>query len=69
MINNDTLLMEVGADGTAGISFHATGVAEHGSLMEMEETEDGEKQTFTKGDFEKALRKVSQRTEKPKPFP
>jgi len=24
----DTLLMETGADGTAGVSFHATGIAE-----------------------------------------
>lgn len=35
MTNRDTLFMEINADGTAGISFHAT--AEHGSFVEMEE--------------------------------
>lgn len=59
MTNKDTLLMEANVDGTAGISFHATGTAEHGNLVEMEETEDSKKQTFAKQDFEGALKKVS----------
>lgn len=64
MTNNDTLLMEASVDGTAGISFHATGTAEQGNLMGMEETEDNEKQTFTKEDFEGALKKVSRKVKK-----
>lgn len=56
MTNKDTLLEEINADGTAGISFHAT--AEHGDFVEME---DSGKQNFTKNDFEQALKKSSRR--------
>jgi hypothetical protein len=62
MTNKDTLLVEINADGTAGISFHAT--AEHGNFVEMEEIEDSEKQNFTQNDFEQALKKVSRRVKK-----
>ena len=62
MINKDTLLMEISADGTEGISFHAT--AEHGDFAEMEEIEDSEKQSFTKSDFEQALEKTSRKFRK-----
>jgi hypothetical protein len=37
MTNKDTLLMEASIDGTAGISFHATGTAEHWNLVGMED--------------------------------
>lgn len=62
MPNKDTLLMEINADGTEGISFHAT--AEHGNFVEMEEIEDSEKQNFTKNDFEQALEKASCKVKK-----
>jgi len=64
MTNKDTLLMEANVDGTAGISFHATGTAEHTNLVEMEETGGIEKQTFTKQDFERSLKKVSRKIKK-----
>ena len=54
--------MEINADGTEGISFHAT--AEHGNFVEMEEIEDSEKQNFTKNDFEQALEKASCKVKK-----
>lgn len=62
MPNKDTSLMEINADGTEGISFHAT--AEHGNFVEMEEIEDSEKQNFTKNDFEQALEKASCKVKK-----
>jgi len=62
MPSKDTLLMEISADGTEGISFHAT--AEHGNFVEMEEIEDSGKQSFTKNDFEQALRKTSRKVKK-----
>jgi hypothetical protein len=62
MTNKDTLFMEISADGTEGISFHAT--AEHGDFAELEEIEDSEKQSFTKNDFERALGKASRKIKK-----
>jgi hypothetical protein len=59
MPNKDTLLMEISADGTEGISFHAT--AEHGNFVEMEEIEDSGEQHFTQNDFERPLKKASRR--------
>ncbi len=69
MTNKDILLTEANVDGTAGISFHATGTAEHGNLVVMEETEDSEKQTFARQDFTADLKKFSRRTEKSKSSP
>lgn len=62
MPNKNTLLMETSADGTAGISFHATD--EHGPFAKMEEIKDNEKQGFTKDDFEQALEKTSRKIKK-----
>jgi len=62
MINRDTLLMETNADGTAGISFHAT--AEYENFVETEEIEDSGKQNSTKNDFEQALEKASRKVKK-----
>lgn len=59
MPNKDTLLMEINADGTVGISFYAT--TEYGSFVEMEEIEDSGKQNFTQNDFEQAPKKGSRR--------
>jgi len=62
MPNKDTLLMEISADGTEGISFHAT--AEPGNFVEIEEMEDSGKQNFTQNDFEQALKKASRKVKK-----
>lgn len=62
MPNKNSLLMETNADGTAGISFYAT--AEHGDFAEIEEMVGDEKQSFTKDDFEQALRKASRKVKK-----
>ena len=57
---NTATLNVSSADSTGDSTFHITGIAEHWHLPSIEE----QGEIFTKGDFQKALKKVSRKIKK-----